>query len=250
MGGYLELLRKSIEPQGEYYYFSVAGDFCKLNKERSIALIQSYPSENRNCYTNGTWIAMKKGYGHTPVYKDVERQPKHTKMLRLLRHGTDSPSGVNIFIGAKYEQYCTVMDNDSYFNEMAQDVDFLKSQSEYLMLIDGATIVNDNPTRIDTVFGVADIAALSTGLKTLLNILYIKEHNANQFAMVNIDECGDNMLPYIFQEVKDTNIALFLNHAIFELPAEYQIYANNKQVTSAGELLQALRKGGAQTWNL
>lgn len=63
-------------------------------------------------------------------------------------------------------------------------------------------------------------------------ILYIKEYgDKNNFYLINIDECGDNILKDIFNVVKDTNIGLFIQHDIIEMPEEFDYFVNDEKLT-------------------
>ena len=78
--------------------------------------------------------------------------------------------------------------NDSYFDaNISPDMITVKGR-EYIRKIDNAEIINDVLGTIETPYGCASLFDLSTGVKTLLNLLHVIDGNLNY--AINISGCG------------------------------------------------------------
>lgn len=83
-----------------------------------------------------------------------------------------------------------IFNNDSFFKRNVASYDFKEKDLEAIRVIDHAKLLGKY--NIESEYGVGTIDHLSTGCKTILNIL----HNRNR--VVNISGCGENALNFIF----------------------------------------------------
>lgn len=83
-----------------------------------------------------------------------------------------------------------IMQNDLYFNLYTANQTFTENDCKAISEIDNARITADN--HIETKYGLGTIRNLSSGCKTYLNII------KNPDCVVNIDECGANVLEKLF----------------------------------------------------
>lgn|GEM_PF-76035 len=83
-----------------------------------------------------------------------------------------------------------IMKNDWYFNLNTGNQTFTEKERHAIAKVDQAKLTEDK--HIETKYGVGTIRNLSSGCKTLLNIMMNPER------VVNIDECGKNVLDIIF----------------------------------------------------
>lgn len=218
----LLLQEKIVRNQKEAYKFIKDGDVIVKDYNTSMKLIQScFPSE-RNCRViNGT-ISLKQG--------ELPINSTPTTTAPIVRIYTRKSEAPNI-------PY--IESNDLTFSRIEQNAAFLKKHKEIIKALDGATIVNPTAGKIETPYGVTDIGSLSTGLKTLLNILYCLEHTAQPY-LININECGENVLKYVFPVVAGTNIALFVEHMIFYIPEGYTYVVNGKTMKDRLDMMPYL----------
>lgn len=238
-----ELKKKILTDNGELYEVILDGVKRTYTRQQCIQAIRDIPAKDRNCQTDGRHISMKAGYGNLPVENKQQKIAARDKRLDMLCHNSgNKPDGVNIFAGSKYTDLCTIYSNDNYFLQVIEDHEFIRNCAEYLMEIDEAKVVDYNLLKIETPFGICSIRELSTGLKTVMNVLYLKEKPVNQFYLVNIDECGENILPYLFDLVNNTNIALYLDHIPRNYPDEYTVYVNGTKINNCIEFNNILRK--------
>ena len=103
--------------------------------------------------------------------------------------------------------------NDIFFNSkitasMLTDKDFsLMNEIEGLILISKENSLFKSRT------GIISITNISTSLKTLLNIRWLKrQSNLTKKYGVDITECGSNVLNYVFDEITDGSIPVVLSH--------------------------------------
>ena len=83
-----------------------------------------------------------------------------------------------------------ILQNDLYFNLNTSNEEMSQKEVDLIRQIDGAKLTPDK--HIETKYGLGTIRNLSSGCKTLLNIV---KHSDK---VVNVEECGPNVLKIIF----------------------------------------------------
>lgn len=90
--------------------------------------------------------------------------------------------------------------------------------------MDGAKLTQDK--HIETKYGLGTIRNLSSGCKTLLNIV---KHSDK---VVNVEECGPNVLRTIFTM---DNIKIFMSRpTLFDIPDDAKIRFNDSDIVIGG----------------
>lgn len=93
-----------------------------------------------------------------------------------------------------------IMKNDWYFNLYTSNEDFTEADRNLIWQVDNAKLTTDK--KIETKYGIGTVRNLSSGCKTLLNIV------KNPHSVVNADECGKNVLDILFTM---DNIRLYMS---------------------------------------
>lgn len=83
-----------------------------------------------------------------------------------------------------------ILQNDWYFNLYTSNEEFTEEDKKLIWQIDHAKLGRDK--RIETKYGLGTIRNLSSGCKTILNVM------KNPGKVVNADECGQNVLDILF----------------------------------------------------
>ena len=83
-----------------------------------------------------------------------------------------------------------ILQNDWFFNLYTNNKNFSKEDEEVIWLIDHAQFTSNK--RIETKYGLGTVRNLSSGCKTMLNVM------KNPDKIVNADECGKNVLDILF----------------------------------------------------
>ena len=83
-----------------------------------------------------------------------------------------------------------ILQNDLYFNLYTSNEKFTEEDKAVIWQIDHAKLTEDK--RIETKYGLGTIRNLSSGCKTMLNVM------KNPQKIVNADECGQNVLDILF----------------------------------------------------
>lgn len=83
-----------------------------------------------------------------------------------------------------------ILQNDWYFNLYTSNGEFTEEDRAAIWKIDHAKLTGDK--RIETRYGNGTVRNLSSGCKTLLNVM------KNPGKVVNADECGKNVLDMLF----------------------------------------------------
>ena len=83
-----------------------------------------------------------------------------------------------------------ILQNDWYFNLYTSNEEFTEADKKLIWQIDHAKLGRDK--HIETKYGLGTIRNLSSGCKTILNVM------KNPGKVVNADECGQNVLDILF----------------------------------------------------
>jgi len=135
------------------------------------------------------------------LHKDVHLEGN--KVANSVEHQTKTrlKGGVlvlRIYTDMKYipTGYSVVLYNDSYFDSCTKEkrLTFRNESLGAIKIIDKADLVDARNGTILTPFGLTDLNHLSTGCKTLVNIL---ETSANESLIFSLNECGANVLSAI-----------------------------------------------------
>ena len=119
-----------------------------------------------------------------------------------------------------------ILKNDLYFNLHTSSEEMSKEEIELIREVDDAILTPDK--HIETKYGLGTIRNLSSGCKTLLNIVKHPEK------VVCVEECGPNVLKKIFEM---DNIKIYMSRPSFmEIPKDVRLRFNDKEVVvgSAG----------------
>ena len=93
-----------------------------------------------------------------------------------------------------------IIQNDLYFNLNTSNEQMSDNEIKLIKQVDEAILTPDK--RIETKYGLGTIRNLSSGCKTLLNIVKHPDK------VVCVEECGPNVLKIIFTTVSYTHLTL------------------------------------------
>lgn len=119
-----------------------------------------------------------------------------------------------------------ILQNDLYFNLNTGNEEMSEKEKELIWQIDKAKLTPDK--HIETKYGLGTIRNLSSGCKTLLNIVKHPEK------VVCVEECGPNVLKILF--TMDHIKIYMLRPSFAEIPENAKIRFNDSDVVigSAG----------------
>jgi hypothetical protein len=143
-----------------------------------------------------------------------------------------------------------IVDNNNYFNVFVGVVNVCPAGVEALAAVDGVTEIYTDVNRVLTPFGVAQASELSTGVKTVLNVLYLKNRGV-PFA-VDLTSCGPNALREIFKVMDgDTNGKLLLTQPTLPLDVKQGFILNDVVEAEDGVMLgmELWITGGRWCWS-
>ena len=114
--------------------------------------------------------------------------------------------------------------NDLYFNLYTGNEVMSQNEINLIQRVDEAKLTSDK--RIETKYGLGTIRNLSSGCKTLLNIVKHPDK------LVRVEECGPNVLKIIFTM---DNIKIYMSRpTLVDIPDDVQIRFNNSDVVTGG----------------
>lgn len=117
-----------------------------------------------------------------------------------------------------------ILHNDLYFNLNTGNEEMSQKEIDLIRQVDEAKLTPDK--HIETKYGLGTIRNLSSGCKTLLNIM---KHPDN---VVNVEECGPNVLRIIFTM---DNIKIYMSRpTLFDIPNDTKIRFNDSDIVTGG----------------
>ena len=123
-----------------------------------------------------------------------------------------------------------ILQNDLYFNLNTSNEKMSENDIGIIKEVDNAVLTSDK--HIQTKYGVGTIRNLSSGCKTLLNIMKHPDK------VVCVEECGPNVLKQIF--LMD-NIKIYMSRpTLFDIPDNTKIRFDDAEVVTGGS--------GYNTW--
>ena len=103
--------------------------------------------------------------------------------------------------------------NDAFFNSKITASKLTDKDLSMMYEIEGLTLLSKEDNLFKSKTGIIPITNISTSLKTLLNIRWLKrQSNLTVKYGVDITECGSNVLDYVFDEITDGSIPVVLWH--------------------------------------
>lgn len=108
-------------------------------------------------------------------------------------------------------EYKIINSVNSDFNVAITKNQLNKKDLELMLEIEGLkNIINSEYFESNT--GIVPIESISTGLKSLLLIRWLKRNKKNEKICINITECGRNILDYVFSEIAESDFSVLLMH--------------------------------------
>ena len=117
-----------------------------------------------------------------------------------------------------------ILQNDLYFNLNTGNEEMSQKEIDLIWQIDEAKLTPDK--HIETKYGLGNIRNLSSGCKTLINIVKHPDK------VVNVEECGPNVLRIIFTM---ENIKIYMSRpTLLDIPDNAKIRFNNSDIVIGG----------------
>ena len=115
-----------------------------------------------------------------------------------------------------------ILQNDLYFNLNTSNEELSQNEINLIYQVDEAKVTPDK--HIETKYGLGTIRNLSSGCKTLLNIVKHPEK------VVCVEECGPNVLKIIFAM---DNIKIYMSRPSFaDIPDDAEIRFNEADIVT------------------
>lgn len=113
-----------------------------------------------------------------------------------------------------------ILKNDLYFNLNTSNEEMTDNDNKLIQKVDEARLTPDK--HIETKYGLGTIRNLSSGCKTLLNIVKHPDK------VVCVEECGPNVLEIIF---KMDNIKIYMSRStLVNIPKDMKMKFNDSDI--------------------
>lgn len=117
-----------------------------------------------------------------------------------------------------------ILQNDLYFNLNTGNEGMSQNEIDLIQQVDEAKLTPDK--HIETKYGLGTIRNLSSGCKTLLNIVKHPDK------VVNVEECGPNVLRIIFTM---DDIKIYMSRpTLFDIPDDAKMRFNDSDIVTGG----------------
>lgn len=132
--------------------------------------------------------------------------------------------------------------NDAFFNSKITANMLTDKDLSIMYEIEGLTLLSKEDSLFKSRTGIIPITNISTSLKTLLNIRWLKrQSNLSEKYGVDITECGSNVLDYVFDEITDGSVPVVLRHwDVLGLKNRYIEVNDSTRVKSMNKLYNLL----------
>ena len=115
-----------------------------------------------------------------------------------------------------------ILQNDLFFNLNTSNEEMSQNEINLIKQVDAATLTPDK--HIETRYGLGTIRNLSSGCKTLLNIIKHPDK------VVCVEDCGSNVLKIIFTM---DNIKIYMSRpTLVDIPGDAQIRFNDSDIVT------------------
>ena len=122
-----------------------------------------------------------------------------------------------------------ILQNDLYFNLNTGNEEMSQKEIDLIWQIDEAKLTPDK--HIETKYGLGTIRNLSSGCKTLINIVKHPDK------VVNVEECGPNVLRIIFTM---ENIKIYMSRpTLADIPDAAEIRFNDSDIVIGSKAYNA-----------
>jgi hypothetical protein len=144
---------------------------------------------------------------------------------------------VRLYTDRKYVNGDVITDNEAYFDSYISAKSIDEVGRKYLERIDGVAIKDDKTGLIVTPLGAALLENISTGTKTVLNLLHMQR--SNEQISIDITECGANALDVVFELMENYNgaVNVVLGHADTSECGDREYCVNDAHVVHGGVAL-------------
>ena len=119
---------------------------------------------------------------------------------------------INLFT-THLKQVNTINDNDNFFFQNISPQNINAEAKLVMKQIDNAELLDASTGKIQTPRGIGSIEDLSTGCKTVLNYIFVRDNNVDIQA-INVSYCGYNAVDVLFDiaEKDNSDFAFILMH--------------------------------------
>lgn len=185
---YLEYLGTLKDRNRTWYKFRRGHIFETVFEESAIELVNTYPVNQRNCKISKGKISFKSGFGNNVIEKEGR------KVIKMVT-------------AKHYKGVPDMWDIDAGLEKIVQDTNFMKVNEDLVRYFDNVNSFDYNTMTFRTSQGHKSIHDISSSLKMLLNVKYIRKLGVD--ACVDISDCDLNILPFVFEAVYNTPIVLY-----------------------------------------
>ena len=125
----------------------------------------------------------------------------------------------------KKESKDWIIQNDLYFNLNTGNEEMTQNEKELIQQVDNAKLTSDK--HIETKYGLGTIRNLSSGCKTLLNIVNHPDK------VICVEECGPNVLKIIFTM---DNIKIYMSRpSLTDIPDSAKLRFNDSDIVTGSK---------------
>lgn len=119
-----------------------------------------------------------------------------------------------------------IMSVDAYFNLNVTGEMLSNTCKKYLERYEYARLIDESGVLVGR-FGAFPLTEISSGVKTLLILVLMKEKKLKKEAYINISECGDNILTEVFKYAEELQIPTILRNIELYGVSDFEFLVND-----------------------
>ena len=119
--------------------------------------------------------------------------------------------------------YKLIENNDAYF-DASTSYEITEEDIEIMNKVDKVKSYDFKTRNMETEFGATDITHLSTGCKTILNLIHLKPDKKQ---IISLNECGATVLNIIFSILSDKEVFIDIIAELMHTDDSFTFNINN-----------------------
>lgn len=148
---------------------------------------------------------------------------------------------IKLYTSKKYFEKEGITHIDAYFDNTVVRSDFTEQEEKFINKFEHAEFIDETEELLKGRFGLYTLNKISSGVKTLIVLSLISRGVIEAPSYLNVTECGNNILGYVFLLADKIELPLILNHTELYGVNNYNFIVNDKyKVNDIVELVDIL----------
>lgn len=154
---------------------------------------------------------------------------------------------IRLYTSKKFFEKEGITHIDAFFDNTVVRTDLKEQEEKFINKFEQAEFIDETEELLKGRFGMYPMNKISSGVKTLLVLSLISRGVIGKPSYLNVTECGNNILDYVFQLADKIDLPLILNHTELYGVKNYNFIVNDKHnvndIVELVDILDSIRDG-------